>query len=88
MTKAELWDPGSTGLKVKWWEWLVFAAVLEVHVPSKRKRKMEWWDWLVLAAVVSSAFLSGVRGRPPEIDDHATNAESARFAEATLRRAS
>ena len=44
------------GLKVKWWNWLVFAAALEVFVPRRRK-KVEWWDWLVFAAVVSSAFL-------------------------------
>jgi hypothetical protein len=88
MAKRELSNPGNRGLRVKWWEWFVFAAALELYVPPKRKRKVEWWDWLVLAAVVSSAFLSGVRGRRPRIHGHATNAESARFAEATLRRAS
>ena len=42
----------------EWWEWFVFAAVLELYVPHRRKlKKIEWWDWLVLAAVVSSAFL-------------------------------
>jgi hypothetical protein len=57
MAKRELSNPGNRGLRVKWWEWFVFAAVLELYVPRKRKLKAEWWDCLVLAAVVSSAFL-------------------------------
>ena len=43
--------------KAKWWEWLVFATVLEVFVPPRKGRTMQWWDWVVLAAVVSSAIL-------------------------------
>ena len=57
MAKVESCEPGNKRLRGKWWEWLVFAAVLEVYVPSRKGRKMQWWDWVVLAAVVSSAFL-------------------------------
>jgi hypothetical protein len=35
-------------LKVKWWEWLLFAVVVESLIPTKRGLK-----WLVLAAILS-----------------------------------
>ena len=57
MDKLESFDPGNKRSRGKWWEWLVFAAVLELYVPSRKGRKMQWWDWLVLAAMVSSALL-------------------------------
>jgi hypothetical protein len=56
--KVELRDPeGSKKRKVKWWEWLVLAAVLEVYLPRNKGQKMGLWDWVVVGAVVSSAFL-------------------------------
>ena len=57
MTKVELRDSGSRGHSVKWWEWLVFAAVLEVYLPRKKEQKMQLWDWVILGTVVSSAIL-------------------------------
>lgn len=58
MAKVELRDPaGSRKPTVKWWEWLVFAAVLEVYLPRKKGQKMQLWDWVILGTVVSSAFL-------------------------------
>ena len=57
MAKVELHDPGSGRHSVKWWEWLVFAAVLEVYLPRNKGQKMGLWDWVVLCTVVSSAFL-------------------------------
>lgn len=58
MAKVELRDPeGSRKLRVKWWEWLVFAAVLEVYLPRKKGQKMGLWDWVIWGTVVSSAFL-------------------------------
>jgi hypothetical protein len=57
MTKVELRESGSKGRSVKWWEWLVFAAVLEVYLPRKRGQKMQLWDWVIVGTVVSSAFL-------------------------------
>jgi len=38
------------GLKVKWWEWLLLTAVVELLIPAKRGRK---WEWLVLAGILS-----------------------------------
>ena len=57
MAKVELHKPGSRRHSVKWWEWLVFAAVLEVYLPRNQGQKMGLWDWVVLCTVVSSAFL-------------------------------
>jgi hypothetical protein len=58
MAKVELRNPAGSGrLGVKWWDWLVFAAVLEVYLPRKKGQRMQLWDWVILAAVVSSAFL-------------------------------
>jgi len=39
-----------SGLKVKWWEWLLLAVVVEWLIPTKRERK---WGWLVLAGILS-----------------------------------
>lgn len=38
------------GLKVKWWEWLLLAVVVESLIPAKKGRK---WEWLVLAGILS-----------------------------------
>ena len=58
IAKVELPDPGSKRRKVKWWEWFVLAAVLELYVPARRKgQKVGLWDWVVIAAVISSAVL-------------------------------
>jgi hypothetical protein len=56
MAKVELHDPGSRKHRVKWWEWLVLAAVLEVYLPRNKGQKMGLWDWVVVGTVVSSAF--------------------------------
>jgi hypothetical protein len=37
-------------LKVRWWEWLLLAVVVESLIPTKRGLK---WEWLVLAAILS-----------------------------------
>jgi len=39
-----------SGLKVRWWEWLLLAVVAEWLIPTKRGQKSEW---LVLAAILS-----------------------------------
>jgi hypothetical protein len=52
MAKVELRDSGNGGLRVRWWDWLIFAAVLELYIPSRKRQKMQWWDWLVLAVVM------------------------------------
>jgi hypothetical protein len=57
MAKVELRGSGNRRHEVKWWDWLVFAAVLEVYLPRKKGQRMQLWDWVILAAVVSSAFL-------------------------------
>ena len=57
MAKIEMRNHALSGdRKAKWWEWLAFAAVLELFVPE-RNRNVEWWDWVVWAAVISSALL-------------------------------
>jgi hypothetical protein len=57
MAKVELRNPaGSKRHGVKWWEWLVFAAVLQVYLPRNKGKKMGLWDWVILGTVVSSAF--------------------------------
>ncbi len=38
------------GLRVKWWEWLLLAVVVESLIPPKKGRK---WEWLVLAGILS-----------------------------------
>jgi hypothetical protein len=50
-----------SGLRVKWWEWLVFATVLELFLP-KRRTKVQWWDWLVLVVVIVSAWPKDLTG--------------------------
>lgn len=57
MTKVELRDSHRRGHGVKWWEWLVLAAVLEAYLPRNKGQKMGLWDWVILGTVVSSAFL-------------------------------
>jgi hypothetical protein len=58
MANVELHEPASRRKpKVKWWEWLVFAAVLEVYLPRKKGQKMQLWDWVIWGTVLSSAFL-------------------------------
>jgi hypothetical protein len=45
------WKPSEkSGLKVKWWEWLLLMVALEALVPSKKGRRSEW---LVLAGILS-----------------------------------
>jgi len=39
-----------SGLKARWWEWLLLAVVVETLFPKKKGRK---WEWLVLAAILS-----------------------------------
>jgi hypothetical protein len=39
-----------SGLKARWWEWLLLAVVVEALFPTKRGRK---WEWLILAGILS-----------------------------------
>ena len=57
MAKVELRDPVSRRHTVKWWEWLVFAAVLEMYLPRNKGQKNGLWDWVIWGTVVLSAFL-------------------------------
>lgn len=38
-----------SGPKVKWWEWLLLAVVVEGLIVMKKGRK---WEWLVLAGML------------------------------------
>jgi len=37
------------GSNVKWWEWLLLAAVIRWLIPARGRR----WEWLVLAGILS-----------------------------------
>jgi hypothetical protein len=50
-----------SGLRVKWWEWLAFATVLELFLP-RRRTKAQWWDLLVLAVVIVGAWPQDLTG--------------------------
>ncbi len=45
-------------MHAKWWNWIVWAAVVELLFFPKRKQPgLKWWDWFVLGAALLAPFL-------------------------------
>lgn len=45
-------------MHAKWWNWIVWAAVVELlFFPKRKEPALKWWDWLVLGAALLAPFL-------------------------------